>query len=64
MATIARTWIVDAADAAAIARLADAHGLNHSQLVRFLLRYGLTAIASGALPINKRPVKWELVADD
>ena len=44
--------------------LADAHGLRHSQLVRYLLRYGLTAIASGALPINKRPVKWELVADD
>ena len=64
MATIARTWIVDTADAEAIARLADAHGLNHSQLVRFLLRYGLTAIASGALPINKRPVRWELVADD
>lgn len=64
MATIARTWIVDTTDAAAIARLADAHGLNHSQLVRFLLRYGLTAIASGALLINKRPVRWELVNED
>ena len=64
MATIARTWIVDDADAAAIARLADAHGLNHSQLVRFLLRYGLTAIASGALALQKRPSRWELVTGD
>lgn len=64
MASITRTWIVDTTDAAAIARLADAHGLNHSQLVRYLLRYGLTAVASGDLTINKRPVRWELVPGD
>lgn len=61
---IARTWIVTIEQARAIAHLADAHGVNHSAMVRYLLTCALSGVRSGAIPIKTRPVRWELDTDD
>lgn len=61
---IARTWIVTAEQARAVASLADSLGVNHSAMVRYLLHCALDGVQSGSIPIKTRPVKWELVTDD
>lgn len=61
---IARTWIVTAEQARAVAALANKLGVNHSMLVRYLLDRALDGVRSGSIPIKTRPVKWELDTDD
>lgn len=58
---VTRTWLVEPGQAAQIAALADALGVNHSQLVRYLLRFALAAVDSGDLPLETEPCKWSLV---
>ena len=49
---VTRTWLVEPGQAQQIALLADELGVNHSQLVRYLLRYALEAVDSGDLPLD------------
>ena len=60
---IARTWIVTAEQARAVASLADRYGVNHSAMVRYLLGRALDGVQSGSIPIRTHPVKWELDDD-
>lgn len=59
--TLTRTWLIEASQAQSIASLADGLGVNHSQLVRYLLRYALSAVESGDLPLETVPCRWTLV---
>ena len=59
--SVTRTWLVEPGQALQIVRLADELGVNHSQLVRYLLRYALEAVESGDLPLDTVPCKWVLV---
>lgn len=61
---IARTWIVTTEQARAVAALADKFGVNHSEMVRYLLHCALDGVRSGSIPIKTRPVKWTLDTDD
>lgn len=60
---LTRTWLVEPGQARQIAKLADELGVNHSQLVRYLLRYALKAVDSGDLPLETVPCKWILVEE-
>lgn len=61
--TVHRTWLVEAGQAAQIAAWADELGVNHSQLVRYLLRFALEAVERGDLPLETEPCKWRLVGE-
>lgn len=60
---VTRTWLVEPGQAAQIVALADELGVNHSQLVRYLLRFALAAVDSGDLPLETEPCKWNLVGE-
>lgn len=58
---VTRTWSVTPMQAQAVKTLADALGINHSELARRLLDFSLAAVRTGALHLEVRPAKWELV---
>mgnify|MGYP003375758569 FL=1 len=58
---VTRTWHVRKATAATIANTADSLGIGHSELVQFLLNFGLVEVSAGRLVLTVRPVKYELV---
>ena len=59
--SVTRTWLVEPGQALQIVMLADELGVNHSALVRYLLRFALDAVASGDLPLDTEPCKWRLI---
>jgi hypothetical protein len=57
---IDRTYRLTDEEAERIRELAGNYRINVSELVRYLLDFGLAAVDSGQLRIHTRPVRWEI----
>jgi hypothetical protein len=57
---VSRTYLLTPALIAALNDLARRHGVNVSELVRYLLAAALADVDAGRLVIHRRPVKWAI----
>lgn len=58
---VARTWWIECQQSKDLAELATSLNVNHSELMRHLIRFALAEIAAGRIAVHVRPSRHEIV---